>query len=601
MSVEGIQRLKPEDTKFGFAALVHLNSMTTADVIIQLQDGSVYPTHRSYLQRLPRFEVHNHFQERSENVIKLQLPVPHHFRPFLEYIYRGDGIVDRNLLSPDWFLGTLLNAKYLDMTDIVNMCISHFPYVCSEVIRKEEFHHTHFPLAILKELVRGPEKVSKPSEESKLPKSDASQEPSLSHPRLPSVLYSPHKSITIHDPSAKEIPDRRLTAFETLDTILTWTRDARRTPSTDSNASQQLTPDTLYAARNLVREFVTPRLSDRTLNFTAWADLVGRHGFEDEAASNFAVASPSYSGKEPRNKAAGNAMAVDGDTSMVSTPQSQNHKVVDLTAEDGTSDKDDGASSVTLMDTTMDESDDSRKSVSLPLPPKTTERPSKNYNMGIIKGDIVEDDSNLMSTFHPLSTSHPFSIIVPQSLMIYACAVMCAISKREGERRSLDEVARLKSKRKCQRCNMMVTVAEVESRATTCLKIERAEIASTQQHTSSQSRPQDLPGLIAPLQITRNQSDGPLSPRGATSISALEISESIRSRTLLTSPHLSRNPSNQARAVGNVGMARSPSRSAVAVARAAGGDMTGRVAVQTLRLVRSHHVFLDEDGESPQG
>ncbi|KAI8846798.1 hypothetical protein BC829DRAFT_257760 [Chytridium lagenaria] len=146
--------LKPEDTKFGFAALTHLNNINSADVLIRIQDGGMYPTHRAYLQRLPSFQAHCNFKDESVQIIKLFLPAPHQFRPLLEFIYRGDDIIDPILLAPEWFLDTLRNSAFLNIETIVEACIFQFPLVFSEMLLKEDFHHTRIPLETLSRLLQ---------------------------------------------------------------------------------------------------------------------------------------------------------------------------------------------------------------------------------------------------------------------------------------------------------------------------------------------------------------------------------------------------------------------------------------------------------------
>ncbi|KAJ3100349.1 hypothetical protein HDU97_002267 [Phlyctochytrium planicorne] len=430
LSVNGIQKLRPEDTKYGIAALGDLNQISTADIVVSLQDGGQYPAHRAYLQRLPRFLCHEKFQESTSPVFELYLPAPHHFRPFLEYIYRGDGSIDLNIFRPECFVDTLRNSNYLDIDDIVKQCIDRFPDVLPQVLLSDEFHHSCFDFHLLSRLVRG-STIDIGSDES-----DGGD---CNHRKRSKSSSTYDVGSMIQKPDAvSSLPTRNLTAVETLDAILTWVKDLSDPTSTPLYDNGSPYAETLRAARKLVSDLVSPRLLDGSLTLKSWSDLVSRHGHEDESYSAkkcLATAQVTLRKARAANPQASEAM----DAS--SQPRTSFDDQASITSA-----RDDN-SSITLTD-----ADSIHETAPFPA-----EIPASHA--------MEEEEDAVKAPMPFLFTAHdPLSLIVPQQVLIYASAILQEASKRDAQKR-------LRARHRCVRCGEFVTVAEIEARGRTCLAI----------------------------------------------------------------------------------------------------------------------------------
>ncbi|KAJ3411911.1 hypothetical protein HDV05_001492 [Chytridiales sp. JEL 0842] len=144
---------KPHELQYGIDALVHLNQIERADVLIRLPDGGCYPAHKAYLNRSNHFASHANFAEQDAKIIYLDLPVPHHFRPFLEHIYADPEIVDPRMLTKEVLYDTLLNAIYLDMEHVVSACKDSFPQHYAYILTLPNFHHTTLHITSLTSLL----------------------------------------------------------------------------------------------------------------------------------------------------------------------------------------------------------------------------------------------------------------------------------------------------------------------------------------------------------------------------------------------------------------------------------------------------------------
>ncbi|KAI8846799.1 hypothetical protein BC829DRAFT_258068 [Chytridium lagenaria] len=208
----------------------------------------------------------------------------------------------------------------------------------------------------------------------------------------------------------------------------------------------QVALKTLAAARNLVIKVVTPRLQDGSLNLTTWADLVGRHGFEDETITTM------------RSVAIASSAALDKGKKVVPTDTSLRLK----------------------------RQFDTNDSPDMDLGVRASEKEERERVRD--QGDVVmRDGSDLKELCNLFTASNPFSFIVPQSLMIYASSILCVRSKKEGEQKAAQELARLKTRKQCRRCGELVTIAELEVGSMTCLQIEPIQPSSTPSATLSYS------------------------------------------------------------------------------------------------------------------
>ncbi|KAJ3299345.1 hypothetical protein HDU76_006321 [Blyttiomyces sp. JEL0837] len=402
------------ETTTGRDALVHLNDFRRSDIVIRLSDNSFHPCHKSYLLRLPRFQQSlQHFRESESPIVDMDIPVPHHFRPFLEHIYMNSGnAIDSRLFVKEVLLDTLRNAIYLDMEDIIAECVNCFPQHWRHIIQHPEFNHRYLHSSTLSDLLTAATSTSIPTPSSPVSTSTlTSTSSSTQTPTQSSSLNIPsqhHQASQFSNP-----PTIVLTSRDILEIILTWSLGI-----SIHEATSEVHP--------LMNKHVKPLIVDGTITlesmawFVAWLDGDVQRGDRIE--------------NQDTSDQSGFKIWVDADADDVEEVDSD---VYDDDGED-------------IMDH---------------------------------EHEHLQDASHdTMTRHHTITNTNPdtppatFNHLIPAHLLLTISAIQ--IAQDRIKTRTVTKQHQQK-RHKCKHCGIYVTVAEVESKADSCVRWVPAVVVPT--------------------------------------------------------------------------------------------------------------------------
>ncbi|KAI9206917.1 uncharacterized protein BJ171DRAFT_472908 [Polychytrium aggregatum] len=138
--IQTLQPMAPLKALTGKSALEHLNDPRFSNVVITLQDDSVYLAHSAYLERSPFFRTYFRRYKEPFQTISLSPPAPLGFADILRQIYmNGPSIADiyselpnfKVILGSNHWVDTLRNSEYFRMNKLMEACYS-----------RPEFNHT---------------------------------------------------------------------------------------------------------------------------------------------------------------------------------------------------------------------------------------------------------------------------------------------------------------------------------------------------------------------------------------------------------------------------------------------------------------------------